>query len=162
MKKIYFVRHAKSSWDDISITDKERTLNERGQRDAPRMAQFISDKISCPDAFICSSAVRTTQTAKIFVSQFEKENLILEDRLYNASEVDWFSVLKNIDASHASVMIFGHNPEITNLVNVLADANIMNMPTCAVAAVNFEMETWKEIMDVEGKLDFYHFPKGIK
>lgn len=161
MKKIYFVRHAKSSWDNLTLSDKERPLNERGNRDAPIMADYINNKIDVPDAILCSPAVRTITTANIFAKAFNDMPVHIDAQLYNASEVIWFSVLKNLDEKYGSAMIVGHNPEITNVVNALADENIMNMPTCSIAAVNFEIDSWKGILDVEGKMEFYHYPKAL-
>ncbi len=161
MKKIYFVRHAKSSWDNVALSDKERPLNERGNRDAPIMANFISQKIDFPDAILASPAIRTFTTAKIFAKTFNDIPVQIEEQLYSATELIWFSVLKNLDEQYSSAMIVGHNPEITNVVNALAGENIMNMPTCSIAAINFEIDSWKKILDVEGEMKFHHYPKGI-
>lgn len=161
MKRVYFVRHAKSSWNYPELSDKERPLNERGQRDAPKMAAFISNMVQCPDTFISSPAVRAFTTAEFFASAFGVRQIDNEEQLYHASEIEWFSVLKKIENQCNSAMVFGHNPAITEVVNILSDSNIMNIPTCGIAAIRFETEYWKDIFDVEAELEFYHFPKGI-
>jgi phosphohistidine phosphatase len=161
MKKIYFVRHAKSSWDQEELADEERPLNQRGLNDAPKMSEYISEKIEKPDILITSSALRTHETAKIFSIALNQANIKIESLLYNASEVEWFSYLKNLNEDYSSIMMFGHNPAITSIVNILSDSNIMNMPTCAVASVSFKMNHWKEILDTDGMLEFFHYPKGL-
>ena len=161
MKTIYFVRHAKSNWDYVELIDEERPLNKRGLRDAPKMAKFISEKIQKPDLLLTSSAVRTTETADFFAKMFDQVPIKIESQLYHASEVEWFTLLKRLDNELKSVMIFGHNPAITSVVNILSESNIMNIPTCGVASISFDIDQWKSILDSEGTLDFYHYPKGI-
>jgi phosphohistidine phosphatase len=161
MKTIFFVRHAKSSWDNVELTDEERPLNQRGLKDAPKMAGFISEKIKQPDILITSSALRTHQTAKIFEKAFHQIPIKIESQLYNASEVEWFTYLKNLNEDYSSAMMFGHNPTLTQVVNIFSDSNIMNIPTCGVASISFKIDSWKEILDTDGILDFYHYPKGI-
>lgn len=73
MKQLLLIRHAKSSWDDPSVNDFERSLNERGKKDAPVMAQRLSDKNIRIDSFISSPAKRASRTAKIFAEIFNKK-----------------------------------------------------------------------------------------
>lgn len=161
MKKIYFVRHAKSSWDNMELTDEERPLNQRGLKDAPKMSAFISKKIKQPDILITSSALRTHETAKVFAKEFYQVPIKIESQLYNASDFEWFSYLKNLNEDYSAVMMFGHNPALTQIVNVFTESNIFNIPTCGIASVSFKIDSWKEILDTDGVLDFYHYPKGI-
>jgi len=70
MKILLLIRHAKSSWDDISVTDFDRPLNERGKKDAPMMARRLSDKKIKIDAFVASPAKRAKKTAVFFAKEF--------------------------------------------------------------------------------------------
>ena len=63
-KTLYIARHAKSSWDDMSLSDFERTLNARGKRDAPFMANILKEKGITPDLILSSPAKRAKKTAK--------------------------------------------------------------------------------------------------
>ena len=65
MKTLYLIRHAKSSWDDSTLTDFERPLNERGINDAPKMGKLLKEKNIIPELLISSPANRAISTAKI-------------------------------------------------------------------------------------------------
>jgi phosphohistidine phosphatase len=86
LKTLLLVRHAKSDWNDASLSDFDRPLNERGKRDAPAMAHRLLDKKIAIDAFISSPAKRARKTASIFSKEYgkDKEELILIDELYGA------------------------------------------------------------------------------
>ena len=79
-KTLIIMRHAKSSWDDPDLADYDRPLNERGLRDAPRMAQWLSDAELIPDQVITSAACRASQTASIVANELALESDILETR----------------------------------------------------------------------------------
>ncbi|MCG7859804.1 histidine phosphatase family protein, partial [Flavihumibacter sediminis] len=86
MKTIYLVRHAKSSWGDLTQPDFDRPLNERGQKNAPEMARRLLDKQIQIDAFVTSTAKRALQTASHFIKTYDRnvEQLQLRDELYHA------------------------------------------------------------------------------
>ena len=71
MKTLLLIRHAKSSWDNATLSDFERPLNERGKYDAPLMAKKLKDKKIEIDAFVSSPAKRAKKTAEIFMHEFE-------------------------------------------------------------------------------------------
>src|SRR5262249_2886599 len=96
MSKILFlVRHAKSSWDDPSLPDFERPLNERGKKDAPEMAKRLHDKKIRIDAFVSSPAKRARQTCKYFTKEFDpkKKNILQEPRLYEAGDENFYEAI---------------------------------------------------------------------
>ncbi|MGC5317030.1 SixA phosphatase family protein, partial [Escherichia coli] len=66
MKQLIIVRHAKSSWANIGMSDFERPLNERGNRDAPEMANRLINRNVAIDAFVSSTANRALTTAIYF------------------------------------------------------------------------------------------------
>ncbi|MEQ9290278.1 MAG: histidine phosphatase family protein [Cyclobacteriaceae bacterium] len=164
MKKLYLVRHAKSSWDYPQLSDRERPLNKRGKRDAPKMAAFISEIIPCPELLLSSDAVRAHRTAIAFAEAFGMtENDILKDEiLYHASAPAWEQVVSSLSDGVGSAMLFGHNPGLTNFVNQIANMDIYNIPTCGVAGLSFRTDSWLKVSGGNCKLDFYHFPKGLK
>ncbi|MEO9803994.1 MAG: histidine phosphatase family protein [Reichenbachiella sp.] len=163
MKALYLVRHAKSSWKDASLSDRDRPLNKRGERDAPRMAEFLSEKITCPDTFICSPSRRTKDTAASFLQVFGKTDadLKLEEDLFHGYEEDMANILKHVDGNYQSAMLFVHNPGITDYVNELTGSNILNIPTCGVAGIKLEINNWAEINKCPAELLFYYYPKGL-
>ncbi|WP_420579826.1 SixA phosphatase family protein [Reichenbachiella sp.] len=163
MKTLYLVRHAKSSWKDPSLRDRDRPLNKRGKRDGPRMAAFLKEKINCPDVFISSPSRRTRDTAAYFLRAFDRliEALELEEELYHGDEQDIESTIQSIDERHDSAMIFIHNPGITDYVNELTGEEIFNIPTCGVVGIQLDTQDWNQIRQAQAKKLFYYYPKGV-
>jgi len=162
IKKLYVVRHAKSSWGDANAADFDRTLNDRGKRDAPVMAKRLKDRDVQIDHFISSPAKRAKSTCKAFckVYGYDEKDIQFIDALYHAPVDTFKRVVASIDDSHASVAIFSHNPGITEFVNTLVPGvHVDNMPTCAVFAVQFSTEKWEDFLDVERNFLFIDYPK---
>ncbi len=162
MKKLLLVRHAKSSWDDISQKDFDRPLNDRGHRDAPKMAKrLLKDDVTL-DALISSTAVRALTTAEYFAEAFDikKKNIIHEPSLYLAEPKVFFEIISKIDDDHKTVAIFSHNPGITEFVNQLCNTRVDDMPTCAIFAVKADIKSWKEFAEAEKKFWFFDYPKN--
>ncbi len=164
MKSLILVRHAKSSWDDASVPDFERPLNERGKKDAPEMAKRLRHQKVKIDAIISSPAKRAKRTAKEFAKEYniDKEEIIYEEKLYMASESAFLDVIKNAKNKFDHIAIFSHNPGITEFANSLTDSRIDNMPTCSVFAVNVDTNEWERFEEVEKRFWFFDFPKNGK
>ena len=162
MKTLLLIRHAKSSWDDSTITDFERTLNERGKQDAPIMAERLKKRISEVDAFVSSSAKRARKTAKFFMKVYdEKEsNLIVAPSLYEASMQQYYRVIEGLNDKQNTVAIFAHNPGITDFVNSLDCMEVYDMPTCGVYAVQIDIKHWADFRVGEKKFLFFDYPKN--
>ncbi|MEO5675048.1 MAG: histidine phosphatase family protein [Chitinophagales bacterium] len=161
MKQLFLVRHAKSSWKDASLDDHDRPLGKRGKRDAPFMAKILLDKKIKVDQIVSSTALRALSTAKEFAKKLDikKGKIVTVAELYGAELNKLLDYIKSTDDSYNSLMLFGHNPEITALTNYLTEANIDNIPTCGIAAVDFEITHWSGIGAAEGKLRFFEYPK---
>ncbi|HEY3430146.1 MAG TPA: histidine phosphatase family protein [Cyclobacteriaceae bacterium] len=161
MKKLYVIRHAKSSWDSPLLDDFDRPLNERGERDAPRMAKRLKEKRIVPDLMLSSPANRALTTCiKIAdVLQYQPEKIKTDETLYHADEDEILGVVKKLNDKHDEVIIFGHNPGLTDFINKMTDARIDNIPTCGVVACVFEVDSWKKISWGSGKVDFFDYPK---
>ncbi len=160
MKKLYLVRHAKSSWKDASLDDLERPLNNRGKRDAPFMGELLKEKVVNPDIVFSSPAKRASKTAQIIAEQigYSKKDIIYDERIYEASSRELVDFIKTIDEKYNSVMIFGHNPEFTMLTNFLSKNYIDNIPTCGIVALELN-GSWKDIEKNTAKMLFFDYPK---
>ena len=158
-KELFVVRHAKSSWDDPTISDHDRPLNERGLRNAPDMGSRLSDRKFSPDALISSTALRARTTAEIMAVSlnFPKDRIVLDRALYHASATELQEYIGGLDDSHFSVMLFGHNPGMTSLVSHLFGLALDNLPTCGVVHLHFSTESWAEAsrsMPRDATIDF--------
>jgi phosphohistidine phosphatase len=162
MKHLLLMRHAKSSWAIAGQTDFERTLNERGLKDAPEMGKRIANQKCHPELLITSPAKRTLKTAKEVAKQIGyKEDLIEKDSLiYDAHTDEVLYLIRNLDDAFHKVMMVGHNPTFTSLVGILTDSLIENMPTAGVALISFPLESWRQIAPGTGKLEWFDFPKN--
>ena len=162
MKTVIIVRHAKSSWDDPEQPDFERPLNDRGKKDAPEMADRLARKKIPIDVFISSSAKRAKKTAYIFAEAFgrTKDEVLLKDSLYHASEGNFYDVIAELPDDANNVAVFSHNPGLTDFVNTLTDVRVDNVPTCGLYAINFE-GSWKDVRQAPKQFLFFDYPKSV-
>jgi phosphohistidine phosphatase len=146
MKTLFLVRHAKSSWDDPALADKDRPLNDRGKRDAPKMGERLAKAGAKPDLILSSPAKRALTTAEIIARKlgYKRKNIVVDDRLYAVESEVLLEVIRRLDDGAECVMLFGHNPELTELAHRLS-SKISHMPTCAVAELTFDVKSWKRI-----------------
>ena len=162
MKTLTLVRHAKSSWKDTSLADRERPLNRRGQRDAPEMGRRIAKAGIRPSLIVSSPAVRAWTTAKIVAKEigYPLEFLQREDGLYLGSVNDILDVIVAQDVGFNSLMMFGHNPGFTDFANYLVPGITNNVPTAGVVCVNIDQDDWNLFEQPETELVVYDFPKN--
>ncbi len=161
MKSLLLVRHAKSSWDDFSIKDFDRPLNDRGKKDAPTMAKRMRDKDVRIDAFISSPAKRARKTAEAFAKEYKekKEDIIFFDELYLASPSTFFEVIGKTDDQLKTIAVFSHNDGITSFANMLTSERIDNIPTSGVFAVTIKTKHWADFEKAEKEFWFFDSPK---
>ena len=162
-KQVLLIRHAKSDWNDSSLSDFDRPLNLRGKRNAPAMANRLYDKKIKIDAFISSPAKRAKRTATIFAKKYnmKKGDIILLDKLYAAEAEIFYKVIENMDDSFDSIAIFAHNPGLTDFANHLTDVRIDNIPTCGVFALKAETKHWNDFAEAKKEFWFFDQPKEI-
>src|SRR5208283_5873130 len=122
MKTLFLVRHAKSSRDNHALSDKERPLNDRGMRDAPRMDELLAKQDAKPDLILSSPALRALATAEIIARKlgYEVKDIVVDERLYAAALDDLLEVIHEVGDEPKRVMLFGHNPELTELAHRLS------------------------------------------
>jgi len=163
MKKLIIIRHCKSSWSDLSLNDFDRPLNNRGVQDGNLMSKELSKKIDNVDLLISSSSKRTRLTADFFIESIKINKISFIDDLYHSSSENIINKLKKISNTHESIMLIGHNPGLTDLVNKLTSINLYNLPTCGVAIVNLNIKNWDLIKNFsENDLEWMKFPKQLK
>jgi phosphohistidine phosphatase len=164
MKKLYFVRHAKSSWDEPDLSDFDRPLNDRGKRDAPRMAKRLKEKEVAPDLMLSSPAKRALSTCEKIseVLGYPKAAIKTDRRLYHASADEILQVLRELPATCDEVIVFGHNPGLTEFVNEFSndDRYIPNVPTCGIVFYKIDVSDWRHLDWKKGHLQFFDYPKS--
>ena len=163
-RTLYLVRHAKSSWDNPALDDFDRPLNERGKRDAPKMAKRMKERELAPDLLYSSPAKRAHKTCLEFATVLGiPDAAILTDKdLYHADEETLLCKIRQLKKKNDEVMLFGHNPGLTGFANLLTAEWIDNIPTTGVIGIRFKVDSWKDIAPGTGKILFFDFPKKGK
>jgi phosphohistidine phosphatase len=74
------------------------------------------------------------------------------------------AVIQDIKDKHNVVMLFGHNPGLTEFVNSFQniELDIDNIPTCGVIAFQLNIDSWKDASWGKGKMLFFDYPKNQK
>ena len=160
MKTLFLVRHAKSSRDDPALPDKDRPLNDRGKRDAPKMGERLAKRDVTPDLILSSPAKRALKTAKIIAKKLHCKlaDIVVDERLYATGADDLLHVIRKLGAKPKTVMLFGHNPELTELAHRLSN-EITHLPTCAVAEFTFDAKSWSTTGKNKAAKVVLHTPK---
>ena len=161
MKKLYLIRHAKSSWKSDAPNDFERPLAKRGKREAPLMAKVLEAKGVFPDMILSSLAKRAKKTAKIFAERlgYPTSGISYRPEIYEAMADDLLRLIKSTDDRIDRLFLVGHNPGLTELANQLTPVHIDNLPTSGIFAVEFDVDSWSEITPHSGEMLFFEFPK---
>ena len=146
MIKLALVRHAKSDWGDPGLDDHDRPLNDRGMRDAPRMARLLADTGFRPDIIRASTALRARTTAEAFGAQLGVA-VDLDPNLYGASAPTLLST--DVHIGVPSLMLVAHDPGLSVLAARLSNDRIDHMPTCAVATFTWDEDDWNVIDAIE-------------
>ena len=164
MKTVLLIRHAKSSWEDLTIDDFDRPLNDRGKHDAPEMAKRLLQRKQPIDAFISSPAKRARKTALLFAEEykFDKDKVKFHDYLYHASTENFKKAIASAPDKADNIAVFSHNPGITAYANELTDVKIDDMPTCAIFAVAADIKHWADFENAARKFLFFDYPKAVK
>lgn len=172
MLTLYICRHAKSSWADPGQADHDRALNERGLRNAPYMAGLFKKRGEPVDLMLSSTAARALATARAYAKELgatEVEvhgkapvsglQLLLEPALYLASVNSLMHLIGSLPPKVKRVMLFGHNPGLTDLVEYLATAEIGNLPTAGIVRIDFPCDDWRMVSRDLGTLAWMDVPK---
>lgn len=159
MKRIYFSRHAKSSWADLSLRDLDRPLNKRGLRDAPFMAEQLSQRCQGIDLLISSPAKRTMMTRSFFEEVVSHKALLVDPKIYEASQDILLELIRDLDDEYDSAMLFGHNPAFTYLYNHFSKNILDNLPTSGLFGIISSSNTWSNVGRSNTDMDFLIYPK---
>lgn len=159
---LFVLRHAKSSWDDPGLSDRERPLAPRGRHDAKLLADYVRDNEIAPTMILCSPARRTIETLEGVAPAGET---LVEPSLYAATAADILNRLHEVPSELPSVMIIGHNPAMQLLVLTLAHGGVAGakdkFPTGALATLRFKC-AWRELGRGNAELVGFIRPKDLR
>lgn len=162
MKTLFLVRHAKSSWKFPELTDFDRPLNRRGQRDAPKMGDWLRQRSICPAMMVSSPAVRTRQTALALAEATGyASDIWYEEAVYEATPEELLTIIQATRDAVPDLMLVGHNPGLTELSNQLTTHHIENVVTAGIVNVRLPVARWSEVRFGMGEFGDYVTPKSI-
>lgn len=161
MKTLYLVRHAKSSWDDFQLTDFQRPLNDRGLRDAPRMAALLAAQSNPPEKLVSSPAERAITTARFFAEALgiAPAEILEAPRIYEASVVTIMEVIHELDDNWNAVALFGHNPAFSYVAGAFPGERVGDMPTCAIVTLSSTADAWADLEPHNTRISHFMYPK---
>jgi phosphohistidine phosphatase len=166
VKRLFLLRHAKSSWDDPRLDDRDRPLAPRGRRASELIAGHLRREGIAPSPVLCSSATRTRETLQRVIPALDASDVSIEDELYGASSEGLLQRLREVPGDLESVMLVGHQPAIQELALDLAGdgAELARLrgkfPTGALATLLFAGD-WSELAPGSAELVAYVKPKEL-
>ena len=164
MKTLHLLRHAKSAWDQPGLSDRERPLNKRGRRDAPRMGEALAKMIE-PLPVAASPARRAQLTLGRLCDGWPELSALThrtEEALYTFSVDQLLEFIRAQDDGLAALFLIGHNPALTDLVNSLGRGDYLpNLPTAGYARLVLEIDVWRELSSGCGRVEQLLFPKQL-
>jgi phosphohistidine phosphatase len=165
MRTLYLLRHAKSSWDDPALPDRDRPLAPRGRRDARRIGKHLRRLGITPALVLCSSAVRTQETLDLLHPALAEVAVHIEEQLYGASSETLLERIHSVPDHVSSLLLIGHNPGLHDLALALASSGAKRkrleakFPTAALATL--ALESWSSLSPSDAELVAYVVPKQL-
>lgn len=159
MKKIILVRHAKAE-DSVTTTDKERSLVQKGKK----QAQFVAEKLKKtvkPDLIITSSAFRALETAIIFATEMDypHSKILLDEKLYYDYDKYYLIELINAYKNVETVFIFGHNMTISEIAFDIAVGYKKSMQKSEAVGIKFNVSNWDDVLKTNGEVFINQLPQ---
>lgn len=161
MKKLYIIRHAKSSWRDEVLNDFDRPLNKRGKQNAPFMGKRLKENGIMPDIIVSSPALRAKTTAKMIAKEIKyAKDILFNQDIYESSPSTLHKILTKIDDKCGILFLVGHNPSLNMLAEYYVDFS-QNIPTSGVVEIEFDCDKWADISSKNAKFISFDYPKKI-
>ena len=167
-RTLHLLRHAKSSWDDVSLDDHDRPLSKRGRRSAEAVAAHFSKEPVAVEWVLGSTALRVRETVEPLLAALKPSRILFDRKLYLARSATLLDQLRKIDDGIAAVLLVGHNPGLHELALALAEARSLDalppitgkFPTGALAS--FEIAaSWRRVVPGDAKLLSYRSPRDF-
>jgi len=150
MKTITFLRHSKSSWD-LNVSDINRPLNELGISKIKKISNLSIDTFSPVEIFFSSPANRAIHTCIILARsiKIDLKKISICNELYTFNMLDVFDFIKQIDNEYSNIVLVGHNPAYTEILNYFTENKILNLPTARWFCLKFDSDSWSEIINLK-------------
>ena len=161
MKRLWILRHAKSSWDHAGLADYARPLAPRGRKAAKRIARWADANGVRPELVLCSTAVRAQSTLDLVRPGLGGPEERVEQGLYHASTDDILELVTTTDDTVTEALLIGHNPTLHELTTVLAPPGPEAFPTGALAGLRLEIDSWADLRPGCGVIEAFVVPRSL-
>jgi phosphohistidine phosphatase len=169
LRTLYLLRHAKSSWDDPGLADRDRPLAPRGRRAAKKLARHIRQSGVGPKLVFCSPSMRTRETLDAIGAALGDPEIRFESELYGASAATLLTSVRTAEPAVSSLLVIGHNPGLQDLAVELAGSGDEDarerleakLPTGALVTLVFDVTTWDEVESGSGELTGFVVPREL-
>ena len=166
--RLFIMRHAKSDWSGQGVSDFDRPINKRGQKNARRIGLWMDENNLIPDQIVCSPALRARQTIELVMEQIKKidaATIYFDESLYLADLETLIEIIQIYKSKHNSLMIVAHNPGLEELVNYLIVQSKINLNYESLTTANLVIFKYKDsqfdpVTD-QGKLLEFIRPKEL-
>jgi phosphohistidine phosphatase len=168
MRRLHLLRHAKSSWDEPGLRDRERPLAPRGRRATKRIARWTRKHDVRPQLVVSSSAVRAQETLRGILPDLGEPEVWVEITLYAASADTLLDRVRALPDEVEEAMLVGHNPGLGDLLLLLAEPGELReraaakVPTGALATLDAEVERWADVEPGTARLVSFVVPRELK
>lgn len=152
MKTLFLLRHASS--ENVTSSDLNRDLNERGRNQAHAVGAFIREKDLKFDLVLCSPAVRARNTTGLALAAAERpDDVHYDERIYEASVARLLEVVSEIEPEANDALLVGHNPGMEDLLKLLT-GQVQPMSTATLARIDFSATKWSEVAECPANLEW--------
>ncbi|MXY32958.1 MAG: histidine phosphatase family protein [Boseongicola sp. SB0676_bin_33] len=162
---LILTRHAKSSWDDPTLDDFDRSLNGRGRKSAPLIGRWLVERGHVPQVVVASGARRTVETWEGMAPAMPESTVLDRDRaLFHAGASTILGVLRKQAA--ARIMLIGHNPGFADfasrvVVRPPGHDRFSDYPTAATAVIDFKVASWAHVRWGSGRVQDFVVPRDL-
>jgi phosphohistidine phosphatase len=160
LKTLYLIRHADARGKASGEADFDRSLTDRGEKDAAWIGQRLKERDVHVDLIYSSSAVRARESARLVARELglKASQVTIDKALYLAGVPDLLDIVLALDNSASEVVVVGHNPGIIQFANWLTSAGVNQVPTCGTLRIDFPIDSWREVKEGVGSLIFFDHP----
>jgi phosphohistidine phosphatase len=162
-RHLLIMRHAQAEEIQRDQSDRNRELTSKGQHDALQMAYYLSEQKMLPDAIYSSASARTQKTASLLSDVFKlnSETFFIEEDLYNSSIRTYLSFISRLNNEYKTILLVGHNPTVSYLVEYLSGAEIISIPTAGACIIRFDSVAWSDVDKGRGELLDFMYPEKL-
>lgn len=160
MKRLTLIRHAKSDWSDVSLSDFDRPLSGRGKKNAPKMGGRLAKRGDIPNLLVSSPAKRAAKTTRLIAQELKipKDEIVYQPDIFAAKLKTLITLICGLPA-HKHIALIGHNPGLSELAEWLCPDAPGWLPTCAILTIDLDIKNWEKVKKGCGHIFHYDFPK---